>query len=200
MKHIVACFLGLVLLLFSCQDKNEKRIAENKKEMAKKEIIFSTIEKAWIFYDEPINETAEETVKTWNELRLFLAELSKKPKKTIGAFQQKAKAISKAAINLNTNIPLQFDKPQIKSRIAVVITKVRMLDLYINLDRIPSEKVVQLIGEINRELATLQREMDKTVEKSKIPLEEGEADLKRMLDSTRAIPNTIPNTETIIIE
>ncbi|WPR72190.1 hypothetical protein SLW70_03350 [Flavobacterium sp. NG2] len=200
MKHIVACFLGLVLLLFSCQDKNEKRIAENKKEMARKEIIFSTIEKAWIFYDEPINETAEETVKNWNELRLFLAELSKKPKKTIGAFQQKAKAISKAAMNLNTNIPLQFDKPQIKSRIAVVITKVRMLDLYINLDRIPSEKVVQLIGEINRELATLQREMDKTVEKSKIPLEEGEADLKRMLDSTRAIPNTIPNTETIIIE
>ncbi len=200
MRYIATCFLFLIVFLFSCQNKNQKRIEENKKEMAKKEIIFSTIEKAWVFYDSPINETAEENIKTWNELRLFLAELSKKPKKTIGAFQQKATAISKAAMNLNNNIPLQFDKPQIKSRIAVVITKVRMMDLYIHLDRIPSEKVVQLIGEINRELATLQREMDKTVEKSKIPQEEGEADLKRMLDSTRAIPNTNSNTEVITIE
>lgn len=200
MKHIVYCFLSLIVFLFSCQDKNQKRMEENKKEMAKNEIIFSTIEKAWVFYDTPINETTEESVKTWNELRLFLAELSKKPKKTIGAFQRKATAISKAAMNLNTNIPIQFDKPQIKSRIAVVITKVRMMDLYIHLDRIPSEKVVQLISEINKELATLQREMDKTVEKSKIPQEEGEADLKRMLDESRAIPNTYSNTEVITIE
>ena len=101
-------------------------------------------------------------------------------------------------MNLNNNIPLQFDKPQIKSRIAVVITKVRMMDLYIHLDRIPTEKVTKLIPEINKELATLQREMDKTVEKSKIPEEEGEADLKRMLDESRAIPNT--NSEVITIE
>ncbi|WP_366185813.1 hypothetical protein [Flavobacterium ovatum] len=190
MKNILTCLFCSVVLLFSCKDDNQQRIAENKKEAAKKEIIFSDIEKSWVFYDTPINETTEETVKTWNELRLFLAELSKKPKKTIGAFQQKSKAISKAAMNLNNNIPLKFDKPQIKSRIAVVITKVRMMDLFIHLDRIPSEKVILLIGEINRELATLQREMDKTVEKSKIPTEEGEADLKRMLDSTRAIPTT----------
>ncbi|WP_418264496.1 hypothetical protein [Flavobacterium faecale] len=199
MKNVLFCLLCTVVLLFSCQDNNQKRIAENKKETARKELIFSTIEKGWVFYDTPINETTEETVKTWNELRLFLEELSKKPKKTIGAFQQKATAISKAAMNLNNNIPLQFDKPQIKSRIAVLITKVRMMDLFIHLDKIPSEKVVQLISEINRELATLQREMDKTVEKNKIPLEEGESELKRMLDSTRAIPTTGP-TNVITIE
>ena len=198
MKHILSCFLCLVVFFVSCQDNNENRLAESKKEIAKKEIIFATIEKAWVFYDEPINETTEGSIKTWSELRLFLAELSKKPKKTIGAFQQKAAAISKAAMNLNNNIPLQFDKPQIKSRIAVVITKVRMMDLYIHLDRIPTEKVTKLIPEINKELATLQREMDKTVEKSKIPEEEGEADLKRMLDESRAIPNT--NSEVITIE
>ncbi|MCW2118022.1 hypothetical protein [Flavobacterium sp. 7A] len=193
MKNILSCLLCTVVLLFSCKDDNQQRLAENKKEMAKKEIIFLQIEKGWVFYDTPINETAEGTVKTWNEFRLFLAELSKKPKKTIEAFQQKSTAISKAAMNLNKNIPIAFDKPQIKSRIAVVITKVRMMDLYLHLDNIPSKKVIVLISEINRELATLQREMDKTVEKSKIPVEEGEADLKRMLDSTRAIPTTGPN-------
>ena len=50
-----------------------------------------------------------------------------------------------------------------------------------------------LIGEINAELVSLQRQMDKITEKSKIPVEEGESDMLRMLDTTRAIPNTIVN-------
>ena len=65
-----------------------------------------------------------------------------------------------------------------------------MLDLYIHLKDIPSEKVLALIPEINMELMSLQNQMDKIVQKSKIPLEEGESDLIRMLDSTRAIPNS----------
>ena len=114
---------------------------------------------------------------TWNEFRQFLAELAIKPKKTIGAFQQKSTAISKKAMALNNNIPYQYNNPQIKSRISTLITKVRMLDLYIHLDNIPDKKVVRLIAEINIELSSLQRQMDKIVEKSKIPVEEGESDL-----------------------
>jgi hypothetical protein len=80
------------------------------------------------------------------------------------------------------------DKPQIRSRIGTLITKVQMLDLYIHLDNIP-EKVTQLVAEINLECP--QRQMDKIVEKSKIPIEEGESDLLRMMDTSRAIPNTL---------
>ena len=47
-----------------------------------------------------------------------------------------------------------------------------------------------LVSEINIELVSLQRQMDKIVEKSKIPIEEGESDLMKMMDTTRAIPNT----------
>jgi hypothetical protein len=132
-------------------------------------------------------------VVTWNELRLFLTELAQKPKRTIGAFQQKATAISKKAMALNENLPIQFDKPQIKSRISTLITKVRLLDLYIHLDNISDKKVVHLIAEINNELASLQRQMDKIVEKSKIPVEEGESELMKMMDASRAIPNSSPS-------
>jgi hypothetical protein len=189
MKYKISYFLLLMVLFSSCEKGNQNRIAENKKEAKKKELIFFNINQAWVFYDTPINVTSEASVSTWNEFRLFLAELAQKPKKTIGAFQQKSKAISKKAMELNNNIPIQFDKPQIRSRISTLITKVRMMDLYIHLDEIPDDKVVRLIGEINIELASLQREMDKIVEKSKIPLEEGESELKRMLDTARAIPN-----------
>ncbi|TRX02175.1 hypothetical protein [Flavobacterium gawalongense] len=195
MKYNITVFLSLIFILFSCQNDNQKRIAENKKEIKKREIIFKNIEKRWVFYDTPITEASEKSIATWNELRMFLAELAQKPKKTIGAFQQKSKALSKKAMALNENIPLEFNKPQIKSRISTLITKVRLLDLFIHLDNIPDKKVTQLVAEINLELVSLQRQMDKIVEKSKIPVEEGESDLLKMMDTARAIPSTpIPNT------
>ncbi|MFV5687486.1 hypothetical protein ACM55M_02535 [Flavobacterium sp. ZT3R25] len=190
MKYNIAIFFFLIFILFSCKNDNQKRIAENKKEIKKREIIFKNIEKGWVFYDTPITEASEKSIATWNELRVFLAELAQKPKKTIGVFQQKATALSKKAMALNENIPLEFSKPQIKSRISTLITKVRLLDLFIHLDNIPDKKVTQLVAEINLELVSLQRQMDKIVEKSKIPVEEGESDLLKMMDTTRAIPNT----------
>lgn len=192
MKYKIALFLLLIFVLQSCQNENEKRLAENAKEAKKNEKIFNNINKAWIFIDEPINEVSEQNVKGWTEWRDFLKEIGDKPRKTIGAFQKKSTAISKKAIALNNNIPSQFNQPQIKARIAILITKVKMMDLFIHLNQIPDDKVAFLIGEINKELVSLERQMDKIVEKAKIPKEEGEADFLKMLDTTRAIPNSAP--------
>jgi hypothetical protein len=190
MKYKISLFLLLIFVLNSCQNDNERRLAENAKEAKKNEKIFNNINKAWVFIDEPINEVSEKNATSWNEWRDFLKELGEKPRKTIGAFQKKSTAISKKAIALNNNIPAEFNQPQIKSRISILITKVKMMDLFIHLSTIPDEKVTFLIGEINKELVSLERQMDKIVEKNKIPKEEGEADFLRMLDTTRAIPNT----------
>lgn len=190
MINKIVLFFSLFFIFSSCQNDDQKRIAENKKELQKREVIFNSIKKGWIFYDTPITEAAENNVVNWNEWRLFLAELAQKPKKAIGAFQQKSKAITKRAIALNDNIPLDFSKPQIKSRISALIAKVQMLDLYIHLATIPDKKVVALVAEINLELVSLQRQMQKSVDKSKIPIEEGESDLLKMMDASRAIPNT----------
>jgi hypothetical protein len=152
MKYKISLFLFLVFVLNSCQNENEKRLAENKKEAKKKEIIFNNINKAWSFIDEPINEVSEQNATSWNEWREFLKELGGKPKKTIGAFQKKSAAMAKKAMALNDNIPAQFNQPQIRSRISILITKVKMMDLFIHLDRIPDEKVTFLIGDINKEL------------------------------------------------
>lgn len=189
MKYKISLFLLVIFVLNSCQNENEKRLAENAKEAKKKEVIFNNINKAWVFIDEPINEISEQKVSSWTEWREFLKELGDKPRKTIGAFQKKSTAISKKAIALNNNIPAEFNVPQIKSRISILITKIKMMDLFIHLNQIPSEKVTFLIGEINKELVSLQRQMDNIIVKSKIPKEEGEEDFLKMLDTTRAIPN-----------
>jgi hypothetical protein len=196
MKFKLAYFFSLVFLLNSCKNDTEKRLAETEKDAKKKELIFENINKGWVFNAKPINETSKSTTLDWNDWRLFLAELDQKPKKTIGAFQKKSAELSKKVMALNNFIPTDFNKPQIKSRISILITKIRMLDLYIHLAAIPDQKVIALIPEINTELASLQNQMDKIVIKSKIPLEEGESELLKMLDTTRAIPNksqTDPN-------
>ncbi|MFH6933939.1 hypothetical protein [Flavobacterium sp. FlaQc-30] len=190
MKYKIAVFLLLILVLQSCQNQDEKRQAENAKEAKKNEKIFNNINKAWIFIDEPINEISEQNVRAWTEWRDFMKEIGDKPRKTIGAFQKKSTAISKKAMALNNNIPAEFNLPQIRSRISILITKVRMLDLFIHLSKIPDDKVAFLIGEINKELVSLERQMDKIVEKNKIPKEEGEEDFLKMLDTTRAIPSS----------
>ena len=190
MKYNLAVFFSLIFLLLSCKDDNQKRIVENKKEIQRREIIFTNVQKGWVFYDTPVTEASENSLATWSEWRIFLAELAQKPKKTIGAFQQKSKSLTKKAMALNDNIPFEFSKPQIKSRISTLITKVQMLDLFLNLDNIPDKKVMQLVAEINLELVSLQRQMDKIVDKSNIPVEEGESDLLKMMDTSRAIPNT----------
>ena len=190
MKFKFIYLFSLVFVLNSCKNDTEKRLAETQKDAKKKELIFSNINKGWVFNANPINATSQAKKLTWNEWRLFLSELEQKPKKTIGAFQKKSTELSKKAMALNDFTPAEFNKPQIKSRLAILITKVRMLDLFIHLNDIPDQKVIVLVGEINIALASLQNEMDKMVQKSKIPLEEGESDLIKMLDTTRAIPNT----------
>ena len=190
MKLKFIYLFSLIFVLNSCKNDTEKRLVETEKDSKKKELIFSIIEKAWVFNAKPINETSRSSTLTWKEWREFLAELDQKPKKTIGAFQKKSTEISKKVLALNDNIPLEFAKPQIKARIAILITKVRMMDLYIHLSDIPEQKVIALIPEIKTQLVALQNQMNKIVQKSKIPLEEGESDLIKMLDSARAIPNS----------
>jgi hypothetical protein len=188
-------YISLFFLIISCKDNNEIRLAENLKDSKKKEIIFANINKAWVFNTTPSNATSQTLTTNWTEWRIFLDEMSKKPKSTIGAFQQKAKNLSKKALDLKTNIPVRFNGPAIKARITVLITKVNSLDLYINLTQIPDEKVILLISEINEQIQSLQSQMDEITRRSQIQTEVGESDLIKMMDTTRAIPNNPMNVD-----
>ncbi len=189
----------VIMMQFSCKN-DDKRLADQLRGAKKKELIFTNIKKGWNFFDSPINETSEASIKTWPEWREFMEELAKKPSRNIRDFQKKSKTLSTKVMALNNSIPTQFDTPQIRSRIATLITQVRMLDLYIHLDDIADKKVVKLVAEINQELVSFQRQMDKIVEKSKIPIETGEPELLQMImDTSRAIPSSGPRPTTPMI-
>ncbi|MGL2962771.1 hypothetical protein ACSVH2_02990 [Flavobacterium sp. RSB2_4_14] len=190
MKLTFSTLLFCLLCLSSCQEDPKIRALEQEKEAKKQEVIFNTINKGWNFNAQPSNEISRSLTNTWAEWRVFLNELGQKPKSSIGAFQQKAKTLSKKAADLNNNIPISYNLPEIKSRIAAINTKINSINLYINLNQIPDKKIVKLIQETNTEVASMQFQLEEITRKSNIKLEDGESDMLRMLDTTRAIPMT----------
>lgn len=185
------------MLQFSC-DQESKRTTKrtSDKEAKVKKIKFEKIKMAWDFYNTPINETAEEATINWRPFKLLLTELGRKPKNSIEAYQRQAIAIGNTAVNLQYRIPETYNIPEIKARINLVATKAKLVDLYLSLDPIQEDKVIQYINETNRDLAALQRDMERIVQKSKIPLEEGEATLiEAIKDSKKSTNSTQPNNQ-----
>ena len=188
MKKQLIGLLALIILIIGCKNDNNQRAIEQEKDIKKKEVVFENINKDWNFIVPNLNPQAQILVNNWVEWRLFKEDISRKPKSSIGAFQQKSKSLSKKASDLNLTIPSLIATTAVKSRISVLITQIKMLELYMNLQQIPYEKVKLLMPEINLGIASLNAQFEELIRKQQIPLEKGESDMIRMLDTTRAIP------------
>lgn len=193
MKFKFTTLLLSLIVLFSCQDEDVIREKERLKTIEKSEVIFAQIDKAWDFNAASSTTEVQSILKNWNQWNDFSREIEQKPKSSINAFRKKAIALSKKAEDLNKNIPEKFNNPQVKSRISIIVTQLHQLDLYINLDKIPAEKVIAIIPNVNKGLQSLEAQFQEILRKEKIPMEQGEADMIKMLDTTRAIssPKTI---------
>lgn len=192
MKFKYIAFLISIIVLFSCQDEDATRERERLKNSKKSELLFDKINKGWNFNIASSSTEVESILKNWAQWNDFKNEIEQKPKSSINAFRKKAIALSKKAEVLSKNVPEKFNNPQVKSRISIIITQLHSLDLYINLDNIPAEKVVSIIPNINRGLQSLEAQFQEILRKEKIPMEQGEADMIKMLDTTRAIPSSKP--------
>lgn len=181
-------FLVLCCALLSCRNEEKQRAAEKERDLNRRELVFTNINKSWAFKSQPINAASQQMVSAWPAWRDLLREMSQKPQSSIEAFQKKARLLTTRAAELPNSIPPRYDIPEMKSRISVLITKINSLNLFINLDQIPHQNVTELVAEINLELASIQMQMDEVERKSRIPKEEGESEMIRMLDTSRAVP------------
>lgn len=183
LHHILVFCFSISLL--SCQDDTNQRVAETLKTEKRNDSIFTVISNNWKFNIAPLNEKTKTRTTSWNEWRQFNSELAQKPTGSIGAYKQKTKNLVNKADQLKNNIPPFFDKPQVRSRIDVVITKIKSLYTYLNIDNIPEKKVIAIIAETRNEITSLQDQMEELVRISEIPKEMGEEEMLRALDTTR---------------
>jgi uncharacterized lipoprotein NlpE involved in copper resistance len=189
MKKELISLVALFFLLLGCKNDDNQRAIEQEKDIKKKELVFENINKDWNFNVPNLNPQAQVLVNNWTEWRLFKEDINQKPKSSIGAFQQKSKSLSKKVTDLSLAIPPQIATTAVKSRISVLTTQIKMLELYMNLQQIPYEKVKLMVPEINLGIASLNAQFEEIIRKQQIPLEKGESDMIRMLDTARAIPS-----------
>jgi hypothetical protein len=190
MKYLVSLFLLLMVLLTGCKDDDKTREMQITKALKEKELVFSTINKTWSFAPRTLSPEAQKITNEWGDWRLFTSELYQKPKGTIGAFQRKTKGLVVKVETLNYTIPERISKPQIKSRLMAIVTKVKALNTFINLDRIPEKKVATLITDLNVELMAFQDQIEEIVRRSHIQKEEGEQEMLNSLNGSQ--PTNVP--------
>lgn len=186
MKFLNLLFILLLSLsVLSCEDEEKQRREENIRAEKANDSLLSIIKGKWVFNLPELNTKTNEKVNSWNEWQQFKAELEQSPTGAISAYHQKTKSLVKAAENLKNNIPVFFDKPQVKSRIDVIITKTKSLYTYMSLTAIPDKKVTGLINEVTTETISLQNQLEELVRISEIPKEMGEEEMLRALDTVR---------------
>lgn len=191
---MLSCFS---VLLFSCKEDEQQREAATLKAQKINDSILKVISSNWNFNVPPVTPKVATHIGSWNEWAQFNNELSQKPTGSISAYRTKTKNLVNKADLLKSNIPAFFDKPQVRSRIGVLITKVKSLYTYINIDVIPDKKVISLIKEVTHEMTSLQNQFDELVRFSEIPKEFGEEEMIKALDTVRrANPDAIPPANT----
>ncbi|MBP6001696.1 MAG: hypothetical protein KA513_05630 [Flavobacterium sp.] len=182
MRRLLVSFLSFFMLLCSCQEDAQHHL-DAQKIAQKNEAVFKNISKMWQFQFPSARPEITATLNTWNAWRQFEIELLQKPKSTLSAFQLKTKNIASKADALTASIPEEYNKPQVLSRFAALNTKLKSLELYLNLRVIPEQKVAQLIPEINEEIKGLYNQWDEILIKKAIPKEIGEALMLQALDT-----------------
>lgn len=190
LKIIIVFLFSAVL--FSCGDDEQQRQAETIKAAKQNDSILKVISSNWKFNVPTATPKVTAQLNTWSEWQQFKNELFQKPTGSITAYKQKTKNLVTKVDQLKNNIPPFFDKPQVRARISVLITKIKSLYTYISIDVIPDKKVVKIINEVTHEMTSLQNQFDEIVRKSEIPKEIGEEEMLRALDTVRmANPDAI---------
>lgn len=184
MRSIKAFILILTLGLISCENDAQQQL-EADKIVQKNEAVFKSISKMWQFNFPNASPVIKANLNAWNEWRQFEIEMRQKPKSSLSAFRLKTKNITTKADTLVVTAPLEYQKPQVLSRLTTLNTKIKSLETFMNLQVIPEDRIAKLIPEINEEIKGLYNQWEEIIIKKAIPKEIGEDLMLQALDTTR---------------
>ncbi len=174
----------LLLVLVSCNDFSDLN-AESEKNKQRNEAVFKAISKEWNFVFPSTKPEIHTALNEWKDWQQFQNELEQKPKTSLLAFQMKIENVSKRADSLYLTVPAKFNNPQVRSRLITLDTQLNSLNTYMHLQVIPEKKVITLINSVNGEIKSVYKQLEEIIIKEAIPMEIGEADLIKALDTSR---------------
>jgi hypothetical protein len=186
-KYFILAVVLVAGIFSSCKEDDSKRIAEQERYQEKRAQVLNNLSRAWRFREMQLSPRSQELVQDWAQWRLFFSELSNIPTGTIEAFQKKSKDLTRKADDLFQSLPTELQVVELKSRFLVLLNYFRMIELFVNLDEIPEQKIMLLIQETNQQLSSIELQMEEMHRKKDIKMEAGEEDMLRLLDTSRAV-------------
>lgn len=186
-KYLTLVVLLVAGIITSCKEDDSKRVAEQERYQEKRTQVLTNISRAWKFREIQLSPRSQELVQDWAQWRLFFSELSNTPTGTIEAFQKKSKDLTRKADDMFQTLPEGMQIVELRSRFLVLLNYFRSLEMFVNLDEIPEQKVMLLIQEINQQLSSIELQMEEMHRKKDIKMEAGEAEMLRLLDTSRAV-------------
>ncbi|MCR5861030.1 hypothetical protein LRS05_02215 [Flavobacterium sp. J372] len=186
MKYIsIIIAVTFAATLFSCEEDDKQRRIDTIRAEKHNDSILKIISNNWSFEVAPPTPAVQQRIMTWSEWNQLMTELEQKPKGGINAYKQKTKNLVDKADRVRQNLPSMFAKPQVYSRLGVLVTKIKDLYTYLNVDVIQDKKVLKLIADTRQEITSVQNQLDEIIRISQIPKEQGEEEMLRALDTTR---------------
>lgn len=192
MQKIFILFLGLFLTV-SCKKHVTDLTAVNEAQLHRQDSIFQVINEKWIFASPVSTPEVKTKFKDWKEWRDFENEITIRPLTSLSAFRKKAAQLALLAQLLPNNIPPDFKKPEVESRIDLLISHINSLDMFMELDVIPEKEIALLIPNINKNMQSIIDQCNELLVRKGLPKEPGEEALKVKVDTVkRATSNAIP--------
>lgn len=178
-------YLILILISFiSCTKSEDSKLYVEKVEK-RNALELAKINEVWTFIIPNASPEVKQTLANWKEWDTFEQELKQKPKTSINAFKLKVTNLVSKSDSLHLSVPLLFNKPQVRSRIVALQTKIMALETYFSLDIIPNDKIATIVKDINRENTAFFVQCEEILIKNRIPKEIGEQEMISALDTTR---------------
>ena len=186
--RITQIIVFLVLFFTSCKEDKQALLEAQQRESQRVEALVAELQAKWKFTLPDYTPEQQAFFQDWGQWFVLLSELKQTPQGSLKAFQDKASNLSLKVRDVTESIPVSLQRPELKSRFTVLRTKINALDLFVNLDQVPMEKVNICIVEINEQLIAIQAQVQEYILRTSIPMEEGERQMiERMRDTTRLL-------------
>lgn len=186
--RITQIIIFLTLFFTSCKEDKQALLEAQQRESQRVEALVAELQAKWKFILPDYTPEQQAFFQDWGQWFVLLSELKQTPQGSLKAFQDKASNLSLKVRDVTESIPVSLQRPELKSRFTVLRTKINALDLFVNLDQVPMEKVNICIVEINEQLVAIQAQVQEYILRTSIPMEEGERQMiERMRDTTRLL-------------
>src|SRR5690606_10389299 len=165
MKHLF--YLMILSALGSCQ--KDVILEDNTESGITHDSLIQLLDAEWKFKAPEYSDDVFYALNNWEEWRMMINNLEKKPAKSISAYQKKVSDLLNQIESLPETLPEGFQNQAILSRINLLKTHAQTLDMLLELNPIPYKETLPYFNLIQKDIRSIANQFQEVITKKKYP-------------------------------